>query len=132
MEVKKLDKIGIFLVFALALFVFMLVTTNSTPNKEPMEIPFEYQYQMENGKPYSLDDDPNIVYWEVIDGELHIYTKADSIRDERERCGGLGRDFVLSDDAMMTAKNMCKNFISHMDTAFEKWKPKKPFKLHKV
>ena len=85
MEVKKLDKIGIFLVFALALFVFMLVTTNSTPNKEPMEIPFEYQYQIENGKPYSLDDDPNIVYWEVIDGELHIYTKADSIRDERER-----------------------------------------------
>ncbi len=56
----------------------------------------------------------------------------DAGNEERERCGGLGREFVLSDDAMMTAKNMCKNFISHMDTAFEKWKPKKPFKLHKV
>ena len=32
-----------------------------------------------------LDDDPNVVYWEVMEDGVHIYTKEDSIRDERER-----------------------------------------------
>jgi len=85
MEIKKINSIGIVLVFALVIFTFMLIMTNSTPYKKAEEIPFEYQYQIKNEKPYSLDDDPNIVHWEIIDGELSIYTKADSIRDERAR-----------------------------------------------
>ena len=32
-----------------------------------------------------LNDDPNILHWEIIDDSLHTYTKQDSIRDERER-----------------------------------------------
>ena len=32
-----------------------------------------------------LNDDPSILHWEIIDDSLHIYTKQDSIRDERER-----------------------------------------------
>ena len=33
----------------------------------------------------SLDNDPNIIHWEVWNDTLHIYTKADSARDELER-----------------------------------------------
>ena len=32
-----------------------------------------------------LDDNPSILHWEIIDDSVHIYTKEDSIRDERER-----------------------------------------------
>ena len=32
-----------------------------------------------------LDDNPSILHWEIIDDSVHIYTKQDSIRDERER-----------------------------------------------
>ena len=34
---------------------------------------------------YDLDKDPNVLYWEIIDDSLHIYTKQDSIRDKLER-----------------------------------------------
>ena len=29
--------------------------------------------------------DPNVVYWEVMEDGVHVYTKEDSLRDERER-----------------------------------------------
>ena len=32
----------------------------------------------------------------------------------------------------MSAKHMSNRFVEHMDTAFEKWKPRKRFELHKV
>ena len=70
----------------------MLIMTNRTPYKKEA-IPPKYQDQVDElnkslydaEKTYSLDNNPNIVHWEIIDGELSIYTKADSIRDERER-----------------------------------------------
>ena len=34
---------------------------------------------------YHPDKDPNVIYWEVIDDSIHVYTKQDSIDDERER-----------------------------------------------
>ena len=49
--------------------------------------------------------------------------------EEREDCGMKGHDFVMSDDSMMSAKAMCKNFTDHMNTAFEKWKPRKRFTI---
>tara|TARA_Y100000004_G_scaffold38525_1_gene41333 strand:- start:3092 stop:3424 length:333 start_codon:yes stop_codon:yes gene_type:complete len=92
MEIKKINSIGIVLVFALVIFTFMLIMTNKTPYKKEA-IPPKYQDQVDElnkslydaEKTYSLDNNPNIVHWEIIDGELSIYTKADSIRDERER-----------------------------------------------
>ena len=35
--------------------------------------------------PYDPDKDPDVLYWEDIDGTLYLYTKQDSIDDEKER-----------------------------------------------
>ena len=43
-----------------------------------------------------------------------------------------GHEFVIGDDAMMSAKAMCQNFIEHMDTGFKKWKPRKRYSIFKV
>ena len=52
--------------------------------------------------------------------------------DERKRCGKLGHEFVMSDDASMSATAMSNLFIEHMDTAFEKWTPRKRFTMFKA
>jgi len=52
--------------------------------------------------------------------------------DERKRCGKLGHEFVMSDDASMSATAMSNLFIEHMDTTFEKWTPRKRFTMFKA
>ena len=52
--------------------------------------------------------------------------------DERKECGMKGHEFVMSDDSMMSSTAMCQNFIDHMDTAFEKWTPRKRYTLYKA
>ena len=52
--------------------------------------------------------------------------------ETRQKYGMKGHKFVMSDDAMMSATAMCQNFIDHMDTAFEKWKPRKRYSLFKA
>ena len=52
--------------------------------------------------------------------------------EERKRCGMSGHEFVMSDDAMMSATAMCDNFTDHMNTAFEKWTPRKRFTMFKA
>ena len=52
--------------------------------------------------------------------------------EKRQKLGMEGHKFVMSDEAMMSATAMCQNFIDHMDTAFEKWKPRKRYSLFKV
>ena len=51
--------------------------------------------------------------------------------EERKKCGMSGHEFVMSDDAMMSATAMSNLFIEHMDTAFEKWTPRKRFTMFK-
>ena len=41
-------------------------------------------------------------------------------------------EFVMSDDASMSAAAMSNLFIDHMDTAFEKWTPRKRFTMFKA
>ena len=48
--------------------------------------------------------------------------------EERERCGELGRQFVLN-DGRMTAKHLSDSFIENIDTCLEKWKPRKKYTL---
>ena len=43
-----------------------------------------------------------------------------------------GHEFVMSDDAMMSAKAMSQNFIDHMDKSFEEFKPRKKFDIFEV
>jgi len=53
-------------------------------------------------------------------------------QSERERCGELGRQFVLDSDIGMSAPDMGKRFIESMDGAFENWKPKERYVLEEV
>lgn len=41
-------------------------------------------------------------------------------------------DWVHSDEAMMTAANMCRNVIEGIDETFKKWEPRYAFELMKV
>jgi glycosyltransferase involved in cell wall biosynthesis len=52
--------------------------------------------------------------------------------EERERCGEVGRQWVLGDDARMTAKHLSDSFIKNIETTFEKWKPREKYTLEAV
>jgi hypothetical protein len=52
--------------------------------------------------------------------------------EERKRRGQSAREWVTSDESMMSAKNMCKNVVDSINKTFETWKPKPNFELVKV
>jgi glycosyltransferase involved in cell wall biosynthesis len=51
---------------------------------------------------------------------------------ERNHRGLSAREWVTSDEAMMSARWMCKNVITNVDTTLQSWKPRKNFELLKV
>jgi glycosyltransferase involved in cell wall biosynthesis len=53
-------------------------------------------------------------------------------KEERVRRGMLGHNWVTSDEAMMSARWMCKNVIKYIDQTLENWKPRKSFELIKI
>lgn len=53
-------------------------------------------------------------------------------KEERKERGLAGREWVLSDESMMSADNMSKNVIEAIDETFTKWKPRKRFELIKT
>jgi len=77
--------------------------------------------------PYIFDD--RCRFDDVADAIKEWY---DMDKDKREECGKLGHEFVMSDDAMMSSTAMSQNFIDHMDTAFDKWKPRKRYTMFKA
>ena len=77
--------------------------------------------------PYIFDDRPR--FEDFADALKEWY---DMGPVKRRECGIKGHEFVMSDDAMMSAKSMCQNFIDHMDTAFEKWTPRKRYTIFKA
>ena len=56
----------------------------------------------------------------------------DEGQDKREEYGLEGHEFVMGDESMQSARWMCQNFIDHMDTAFDKWKPRKRYSIFKA
>ena len=74
--------------------------------------------------PYIFDDRPR--FEDFADALKEWY---DMGKEERDRCGQLGYEFVMSSDAMMSAKAMSQNFIDHMDTALDKWTPRKRYTI---
>ena len=52
--------------------------------------------------------------------------------EEREICGEVGRQWVMGDDARMTAKHMSESFIKNIDATFENWKPREKYTLEVV
>jgi hypothetical protein len=62
----------------------------------------------------------------VIEG---LYLFSPELRNE---LGLKGREWVLSNESMMSSSNMCKNMIEGIDETLSKWKPRKPFELVKA
>ena len=54
------------------------------------------------------------------------------VKDELKDRGMKGREFVRDEKIGMTAKNMCNRFINDMETAWEKFEPRKKFEIYKV
>jgi glycosyltransferase involved in cell wall biosynthesis len=77
--------------------------------------------------PYIFDDRAS--YEDAGNALLEWYNEGP---EERERCGELGRKFVLSDDAKMTTKHMSDTFINSIDATFENWKPRKRYTMEVV
>ena len=56
----------------------------------------------------------------------------DEGEEKREEYGLEGHEFVMGDESMQSSRWMCKNFIDHMDTAFDKWTPRKRYSIFKA
>ena len=77
--------------------------------------------------PYIFDD--RVDFRNAADAIMKVYELG---KEERERRGKLAHDWVTSDESMMSASNMSKNIIKHIDKVLENWKPKPKFELIKV
>jgi glycosyltransferase involved in cell wall biosynthesis len=77
--------------------------------------------------PYIFDDRCD---WRDAGDAIKYWYDMD--KEKRTECGKIGRDWVCSDESMMSGTWMSKNFIDHMETAFEKWTPKSKFSIYKV
>jgi glycosyltransferase involved in cell wall biosynthesis len=76
--------------------------------------------------PYIFDD--RCRYEDAGDALYEWYKEGP---EERERKGEVGRQFVLG-DGRMTAKHMSESFIEHIETTFEKWKPKEKYTMEVI
>lgn len=77
--------------------------------------------------PYIYDDrcSPE----EVSDAILKVYNLP---KEERERKGLLGREWVTGEESKMSAKSMCENVISSIDKSFEQFKPRTNYEVYKI
>jgi len=77
--------------------------------------------------PYIFDD--RCRFDDVADRLMEWYNEGP---EKRKEFGGYGREYLLTEEVGMSAKLMCDRFVHDMDTAFEKWTPRKRFTLYKV
>jgi glycosyltransferase involved in cell wall biosynthesis len=77
--------------------------------------------------PYIYDD--RLDFRDLAEAIGEVYDLGSKTQNE---LGYKGREWVLSDESMMSASNMCKNMIEGIDETLSKWKPKKPFELVKA
>lgn len=67
-----------------------------------------------------------------IDAANQILKVYNMSAEERSEAGELGRQWIQSDEARMTAEKMCQNVIESCDEAFDNFKPRKSFELTKI
>jgi hypothetical protein len=77
--------------------------------------------------PYIYDD--RCDFRDVATAIESIYSLSS---EERKAKGLKGRDWVTSDESMMSARMMCENVTKTIDTTFEQFKPRKSFELIKT
>jgi len=86
MEIKRFNSIKFLLVFALIFYILILIgTLTSCKSQDSKKVKIMGLEKNPYSKYEYLDNDSNILHWEIIDDSLHIYTKQDSINDEIER-----------------------------------------------
>ena len=66
------------------------------------------------------------------DVALKILQAYNMPREERDAKGLKAREWVISDESGMSARQMCENVIDAMDESFEKFTPRERFELHKI
>lgn len=76
--------------------------------------------------PYIFDDRAD--FRDIKNALLKAYNLSPEERYER---GMKGREWALSDEAMMTAHKMCDNMIRTIDKLFQTWIPRKNYELIK-
>ena len=77
--------------------------------------------------PYIFDD--RCDFRDVAKAIKQVY---DLPVEERQRRGLAGRDWVTSNESMMSAKHMCDNVVSTVEDTLRDFKPRKDFELIKV
>jgi glycosyltransferase involved in cell wall biosynthesis len=77
--------------------------------------------------PYIYDD--RVDFRDAADAIMKMYEMGD---EERKRRGKLAREWVTSDESMMSAENMSRNVIKHIDKVLANWKPRHKFELIKT
>jgi glycosyltransferase involved in cell wall biosynthesis len=77
--------------------------------------------------PYIFDD--RLDFRELANTLMESYKM--SKKEIKER-GLAGREWVISDESMASAKNMNKNIITNFDKLFETWKPRPKFYFSKI
>ena len=77
--------------------------------------------------PYLFDDRPSFE-----DAAEKLYEWYQTPKEDRDKVGLEGREWMLRDDTCLSAKRMSERFIEDMDRGFEKWTPRKQFKLYEA
>jgi hypothetical protein len=77
--------------------------------------------------PYIFDDRAD--FRDVAKAIENVYNLP---KEERLKRGQAGREWVTSEEAMMTADNMGRNVIEAIDTTLTNFKPRKKFELIKI
>jgi len=77
--------------------------------------------------PYIFDD--RVQYEDAGDALRYWYDKGP---EERERCGEVGRQWVMGDEAMMTGKAMGRILIDAIEDTFENFKPREKVTMEVV
>jgi glycosyltransferase involved in cell wall biosynthesis len=77
--------------------------------------------------PYIFDDRPR---WDDVADKIKEWY--DIPRETRKEYAEIGREWMLKEEIGMSVKHMCNRFIHDMDTAFDKWTPRKRFTLYKA
>jgi glycosyltransferase involved in cell wall biosynthesis len=77
--------------------------------------------------PYIFDD--RVDFKDAADAIMKVYELG---AEERKRRGDLAREWVTSEESKMSASNMSKNIINHVDTVLNNWVPRSKFELIKI
>jgi glycosyltransferase involved in cell wall biosynthesis len=80
--------------------------------------------------PYIFDDRPEP--HDIAEQIKNAHVTKTKTPDVFGKMGKAAREWVTSDEAMMTAANMCKNIIEGIDETFDKWQPRHRFELIQV